>query len=124
MKNIITILTKAIDNNSAMCMRIATGVIRESDAVYMQELGGPLTDRELYIHHMAFNAGVRASLETIRDYELPEEDLLGELFNTPSSMGKKGGSSKSSAKSTASRENGKKGGRPRKVAQSEKEENK
>ena len=45
-------------------------------------------------------------------------DLLAELFSikkAASAMGKIGGSKKSEAKSTASRTNGKLGGRPRKV---------
>ena len=116
MQKLISDMTKAINNNSAMCMRIATGIIKESDAVYMEELGGPLTDRELYIHHMAFNAGVKSSLETIQVYGQMEDDLLGELFPTASDMGKKGGSSKSISKSSASRANGKLGGRPKKDA--------
>jgi len=48
---------------------------------------------------------------------------ITELSRMASEMGKVGGTSKSEAKSNASRENGKKGGRPKKaIAQTKKEE--
>jgi hypothetical protein len=42
------------------------------------------------------------------------DDCYVWIKNTPSTMGRKGGKSKSDAKTTAARENGRKGGRPKK----------
>ena len=43
-----------------------------------------------------------------------EEVVIVEVINTAATLGRKGGKTKSEAKSAAARENGKKGGRPRK----------
>ena len=52
-----------------------------------------------------------------------EIDRKAELSQAASAMGKLGGAAKTEAKSAASRENGKKGGRPKKaIVQAEKEE--
>ena len=48
----------------------------------------------------------------------PEEIEDSEKW-TPSTMGKKGGSRKSDAKTKAAQENGKKGGRPKKIHSAE-----
>jgi hypothetical protein len=49
--------------------------------------------------------------------ELAKLRRLENLSQSASAMGKKGGSSKSKAKSTASRANGKLGGRPKKIVE-------
>lgn len=51
------------------------------------------------------------------DRALREIDARSAVGQAASAMGKKGGSAKTEAKSTASRENGKKGGRPKKIAE-------
>jgi hypothetical protein len=45
--------------------------------------------------------------------EHPNATVIGPIYKAASIMGKKGGASKSTAKVSASRENGRKGGRPR-----------
>ncbi|HEY8908979.1 MAG TPA: hypothetical protein VIM51_01685 [Desulfosporosinus sp.] len=83
MEKIIAELTKAIAEKTEECNRILKGQATDTDthnSIYLPEIGGVLTDRELYIYHKASNSGLKIALQMVEDLGKPEEeDSLGTL---------------------------------------------
>ena len=74
------------------------------DKIQKQAEQGKITGRELW-------AGLKSTFDKMTDEEKEREYTK----LSAATLGRKGGSVKSERKTAASRENGKKGGRPRKV---------